>query len=72
MAERIRSKDGTRDTDKVLPDTETSVGQSGRSDGNLQRKVGTRDELKGVNERPTTTRVRKSDEIDSCMSKEDK
>lgn len=64
MAERARSKDGSRDTDKVLGDMR-EVGQQGRSGGNLQRRVGTRDELKRSEERPAgATRVRKSDEED--------
>lgn len=66
MAERIRSKDGSRDTDRIPLDLDTpATGQQGRRGGNLQRKVGTRDELKRAFERPTTTRVRKSDERDT-------
>lgn len=62
MAERARSKDGKRDTDAVLGD-QREVQQQGRAGGNLQRKVGTRDELKRSEERPGgATRVRKSDE----------
>ncbi|SFC05294.1 hypothetical protein [Tropicimonas isoalkanivorans] len=62
MPERIRSKDGSRDTDEVLGE-QGQISQQGRADGNLQRKVGTRDELKRSNERPGgATRVTKSDE----------
>lgn len=65
MADRLRSKDGRRDTDDLLIDTDTPTpDHQGRSGGNLQRKVGTRDALKQLRERPTTTRVRKSDERD--------
>ncbi len=62
MAERARSKDGSRDTDKV-PGTEGSPGQSGRDGGSLARAIGSEDELKRSEERPAgATRVRKSDE----------
>lgn len=63
MAERKRSNDGERETEKFIDDTETP-GQQGRAGGNLERKVGTRDLLKQVDkgEGNTTTRVRKSDE----------
>jgi hypothetical protein len=65
MADRRRSKDGSRDTEKVLGDTKTPApADQGRAGGNLQRKVGTRDEEKQARERPTTTRVRKDDERD--------
>ncbi len=57
MAERHRSNDGSRDTDKV-PGAKGSVSQQGRTDGDLQRDVATRDELKRAQERPAgTTRV---------------
>jgi len=48
MAERHRSRDGTRDTDAVLDDDAGTgaSGQQGSAGGNLQRKVGTRDEKK--------------------------
>ena len=64
MAERHRSKDGSRDTDKMLGE-QGEISQQGRADGNLQRKVGTRDEMKRANERPGgASRVTKSDEGD--------
>ena len=60
MAERYRSKDGSRDTDKVFGD-DTQISQQGRKGGNLQRDIGTRDEEKRTNERPAgDTRVTKS------------
>lgn len=62
MPERYRSKDGTRDTDKLIDDTEPGPEQ-GRSGGNLARKIGTRDEEKRATERPAgTTRVEGKDE----------
>ena len=64
MAERKRSKDGTRETDEVLGDTETGTPeQGGRSGGSLSRAIGSEDEQKRAGERPAgTTRVRKADE----------
>jgi hypothetical protein len=62
MTERARSKDGTRDSDRVLGEPGTPSGQ-GRAGGRLAREVGTRDEAKRAFERPAgRTRVRKSDE----------
>ena len=61
MAERARSKDGERETEKFVDDTETPS-QQGRGQGNLERKVGTRDELRQVKEGDVRTRVHKSDE----------
>ncbi|MFP7571174.1 hypothetical protein [Marivita sp. S2033] len=59
MPERHRSKDGSRDTDKVLGD-DTEVSQQGRAGGRLARTVGTKDEMKRANERPAgATRVTK-------------
>ncbi|MCA2013153.1 hypothetical protein [Pararhodobacter sp. CCB-MM2] len=48
MAERLRSQDGSRDTDAILEEDEGmgATGQQGSAGGNLQRKVGTRDEKK--------------------------
>lgn len=63
MADRIRSKDGTKETD-AYTDEAATPDQHGRSGGNLERKVGTRDMLKRAEQdRPGATRVRKSDEI---------
>ncbi|MEL7133177.1 MAG: hypothetical protein AAGK77_12260 [Pseudomonadota bacterium] len=62
MAERHRSKDGSRDTDKYLDDA-TTPGQQGRAGGELERKVGTRDETKQAKkDRAGATRVTKSEE----------
>lgn len=62
MADRHRSKDGTRETETYTDDSATP-GQQGRAGGNLERKVGTRDLLKRAQkDRPGATRVRKSDE----------
>ncbi|MCE0504762.1 MULTISPECIES: hypothetical protein [unclassified Roseivivax] len=50
MAERIRSKDGDRETEKVLgekpEDLPEAPDQAGRAGGEISRKVGTRDEEK--------------------------
>ena len=61
MAERKRSKDGTSETEKFVPDPSTPT-QQGRAGGNLERKVGTRDERKRAEKGEGATRVRKSDE----------
>ncbi|KNG92284.1 hypothetical protein [Pseudaestuariivita atlantica] len=62
MAERYRSNDGEKETDAYLDDAPTPA-QQGRAQGNLERKVGTRDTLKrATQDRPGVTRVRKSDE----------
>ncbi len=61
MADRARSKDGTRETEKFTSDLDTPS-QQGRAQGNLERKVGTRDELRQVEEGDVTTRVTKKDE----------
>ena len=51
MAERVRSKDGTRETDMVLG-ARGEVSHQGRSGGDVAREVATRDELKRAYERP--------------------
>jgi len=71
MPDRHRSKDGSRDSDKVLGD-KTKVDHQGREGGALGRKIGTRDEQKRSTERPAgRTRVTKSDEIDSGTDRGD-
>ncbi|MBY6046772.1 hypothetical protein [Vannielia litorea] len=60
MAERKRSSDMSRDTDKVLG-AEGEVSHGGREGGRLARQVGSKDELKRAFERPAgATRVTKS------------
>jgi protein required for attachment to host cells len=62
MAERKRSNDGTRETDAYLDDAPTPS-QQGRAEGELERRVGTRDEGKrATSSRPGATRVTKEDE----------
>lgn len=65
MAERHRSKDGTRDTDKIPGVNDQDGGpisHQGRSGGNLDRDVGTQDEGKRATERPAgATRVKGQD-----------
>ena len=61
MAERKKSKDGVRETEAFTDDAETPS-QQGRAQGNLERKVGTRDDLRQVEEGAVRTRVTKKDE----------
>ena len=62
MAARKRSKDGSRDTDKVLGPT-GGIAQQGRKGGRLARDIGTEDEKKRATERPAgQPRVTKSHE----------
>ncbi|KEO61640.1 hypothetical protein [Thioclava indica] len=53
MAQRTGSKDGKRETEEILgqrpEDIDTPSGQ-GSAGGNLQRKIGTRDEKKKLDE----------------------
>jgi hypothetical protein len=62
MAERKRSHDGRKESLDYVDET-PAPGHSGRAQGNLERKVGTRDEEKRAEmDRPGATRVTKSDE----------
>ncbi|MBM9594327.1 hypothetical protein [Roseitranquillus sediminis] len=65
MAERQRSKDGSRDTEKVLGEkgkVEHMDRGTSSGGGDLSRDIGTRDELKRAEDRPAgVTRVRKGD-----------
>lgn len=61
MAERQRSKDGTRETERFLDEAATPS-QQGRAEGELERKVGTRDLKKQAEKGAGATRVTKSDE----------
>lgn len=64
MAERKRSSDGTRETEKLFG-AEGDVDQGGRAGGRLPRQVGSKDELKRAYERPAgTTRVNRSMEAE--------
>ena len=51
MAERIRSKDGRRETEEMLGEPGT-VSQQGRIGSDTAREVASRDELKRAYERP--------------------
>ena len=64
MAERIRSKDGRRDTDRILGDDPAATpSQGGREGGGLARAIGSEDEEKRMGEQPAgATRARKADE----------
>ncbi|AJE47226.1 hypothetical protein [Celeribacter indicus] len=71
MAERKRSADGTRETERLTGTPGEAPAQGGREGGTLGARVGTRDEAKAVEQgTPTTTRVRKSDEIATGTEKE--
>ena len=62
MPDRVRSTDGTKETDEYTDNLDTP-GQQGRAQGELERKVGTRDEEKmAEQDRAGATRVTKSDE----------
>ncbi|EAR52761.1 hypothetical protein OG2516_01004 [Oceanicola granulosus HTCC2516] len=61
MAERHRSHDKSRETENFTDDTATPS-QQGRAQGELERKVGTRDEEKQAEQGGGATRVHKSDE----------
>ena len=61
MPERIRSKDGTRETEAFTSEANTPS-QQGRAQGELERRVGTRDELRETEQDEGTTRVTKGDE----------
>ena len=61
MTDRARSSDGTRETEEFTSDLDTPS-QQGRAQGNLERKVGTRDELRQAKQGDVKTRVHKSDE----------
>ena len=63
MADRIRSKDGTRETEAFVGDADTPS-QQGRAGGGLERDVGTRAEKERAEQGEGITRVRKGDEID--------
>ncbi|PTX55585.1 hypothetical protein C8N43_0224 [Litoreibacter ponti] len=67
MAERHRSKDGSKDSEKVLG-TEGAVSGEGRTGGRLARDIGTKDEMKRAKERPAgATRVTKSHEAEDAQ-----
>lgn len=62
MADRKRSTDMSRDTEKVLGARGT-ISQGGRVGGTLARDIASRDERKRAAERPAgATRVTKADE----------
>ena len=63
MAERQRSQDGTRETDRFTGDG-AAPSQQGRAGGRVERDVGTQDLLKRARdgEDAGVTRVRKADE----------
>ncbi|MCZ4354067.1 hypothetical protein O4H61_16230 [Roseovarius aestuarii] len=61
MAERHRSKDGKRDTQEIMGEV-AEISHQGRSSGELDRRLATRDGEKRAMERPAgATRVRGAD-----------
>ena len=62
MAERKRSNDGTRETEEFVDGGVSTPGQSGRAQGELERKVGTRAEESAAKQGEGVERVTKSDE----------
>ncbi|MDF0602506.1 hypothetical protein P1J78_17345 [Psychromarinibacter sp. C21-152] len=70
MAERKKSNDGRRETEEILGDKPENMSgettEEGRKGGNIQRKVGTRDEEKQVDETSAgNTRPLAQDQNDS-------
>ena len=63
MAERHKSKDGVRETERFTSGADTPS-QQGRAQGNLERNVGTQDLMKRAQqgEDAGVTRVTKADE----------
>ena len=61
MADRVKSKDGVRETDDYLSDADTPD-QQGATGGETARKVGTRDEEKTAEGNEGATRVKGSDD----------
>jgi hypothetical protein len=61
MAERHRSKDGSRDTDQFIEEMPKTPSHQGREGGEIARDVGTEDSLKRANQQGAkgTTRVTK-------------
>lgn len=62
MAERHRSKDGKQETKEFIDEDLDTPSQQGRSQGQLERQVGTRDEQKQTVGSGGATRVTKKDE----------
>ena len=62
MAERKRSTDGTRETEAFVDDAVATPEQSGRAQGELERKVGTRAEESAAKSGEGIERVTKADE----------
>jgi hypothetical protein len=61
MADRHRSQDGTRDTDKFIKDMPDTPSHQGREGGEVARDVGTEDQLRRYTEQGVkgVTRVTK-------------
>ncbi len=62
MAERKRSNDGGSEVENYLDDATEAPGHSGRAGGELERKVGSRDEERQSKNHEGPTRVTKDDE----------
>ncbi len=57
MAERHRSRDGSSETEEIIGEA-ADISQKGRTGGDIERRVATRDEKKRAKEQPAgATRV---------------
>lgn len=74
MADRIKSKDGVRETEEVLGEKPENLDQApsqgGRGGGAMARKVGTRDEEKAVDETSNGRTAPKAQDQDGSGDKE--
>ncbi len=62
MPERKRSQDGESEVEEFLDEATEAPSQSGRAGGELERKVGSRDEANQHRHGEGSTRVTKEDE----------
>ncbi|KIT15982.1 hypothetical protein [Jannaschia aquimarina] len=65
MTERVRSKDGSRETDDYIEDMPKTPDHQGRQGGDIAREVGTRDALLRANTQGArgVTRIGKTNEV---------
>jgi hypothetical protein len=71
MAERHRSKDGSRETEEIIGEA-ADISQQGRAGGDIERRVATRDEEKRAKERPAgITRVTGQDRRETGKAPEE-
>ncbi len=71
MAERHRSKDGSKETEEILGEA-ADISQKGREGGDIERRVATRDEQKRAEEKPAgITRVTGQDRRETGHASEE-